>query len=180
MDRLIKKIVKGNRQAQSQFYDIFSPLVMGVCNRYMKDPHLADDVFQEAFIKIFLNISQLKDANAVHGWIKKLTVNVALDHLKAMKFTETIEDSSHELSDQFYSDLIDKLSNDAIMDVINKLPEGYRVVFNLSVIDGYSHKDIANELGIAESTSRSQLVHAKRILKKYLNELGITRYEQVM
>lgn len=154
---------------------------MGVCSRYVKDPHLADDVFQEAFIKIFQNIRQLKDVSAVHGWVKRITVNVALDHLNTLRFSESLEDtSSHELSDQFYSDLLDKLSNEVVIDMINRLPEGYRVVFNLSVIDGYSHKDIAIELGIAESTSRSQLVHAKRMLKKYLNELGITRYEQVI
>ncbi|MEQ8473941.1 MAG: RNA polymerase sigma factor [Marinoscillum sp.] len=180
MDRLIKKIAQGNRRAQSQFYDEFSSLVMGVCLRYTKDSNLADDVFQEAFIKIFQNIDTVKDLSAIHGWVKRITINTALDHLNALRFTDSIDTEGHELSDQFYSELLDKLSNEVVLDAINRLPEGYRIVFNMNVIDGFSHKEIARDLGVTESTSRSQLVHAKRLLKKYLNELGITRYEQVI
>lgn len=153
---------------------------MGVCLRYTRDRDLAEDVFQEAFIKIFQNIGSLKDTGAVHGWVKRIAINTALDHLNALRFVESIENESHELSDQFYAQLLDKLTNEVVLEAINKLPEGYRIVFNMSVIDGYSHKEIAKDLNISESTSRSQLVHAKRLLKKYLNELGITRYEQVI
>lgn len=159
---------------------MFSPLVMGVCIRYVKNREQADDVFQEAFIRIFQNIHQIKDWKSIHGWVKRITVNVALDHLKSIRFDDDLDNLGHELSDQFYSDLIDRLSNEVIIEAINKLPDGYRLVFNLSVVDGYSHKEIAEQLGIGESTSRSQLVHAKRMLKKHLNELGITRYEQVI
>ncbi|HCX22978.1 MAG TPA: hypothetical protein DHN29_13755, partial [Cytophagales bacterium] len=161
MDRLIKQLKKGNRKAQSQFYDMFSPLIMGICVRYVSDRDTADDVFQEAFIRIFQRIGQLEDPKAIRGWIKRITVNVALDHLKTIRFDDDVDDVGHELSDQFYSELIDRLSNEVILDAVNKLPEGYRLVFNLSVMDGFSHKEIANELGISESTSRSQLVCAR-------------------
>lgn len=148
--------------------------------RYMKDRDAAADVFQEAFIKIFKNVHQVNDAAALAGWIKRITVNAALDRLKKIRYDDSLEDHSHELSDQFYSDLLDKLSTEVVLDAIKKLPEGYRVVFNLSVLDGYSHREIAEKLNITESTSRSQLTFAKRVLKRYLNELGITRYEQII
>lgn len=153
---------------------------MGVCHRYMKDPDEAADVFQEAFIKIFKNLHQVRDPLTLGGWIKRLTVNVALDHLKKTRYDHSMDSVGHELSDDFYGDLLDRLSNDAIVEVINRLPSGYRVIFNMNVIDGYSHKEIGEELGITESTSRSQLTHAKRLLRKYLNEIGIKSYEQVV
>lgn len=153
---------------------------MGVCYRYIQNQDEAADVFQEAFIKIFQRLEQVKDAKALAGWIKKTAVNTALDHLKTTRFHSEISDLNHELSDGFYSELLDKMSNEVIIETIGKLPQGYRIIFNLSVIDGYSHKEIAEQLKISESTSRSQLTHAKRLLKKYLNELGITKYEQVI
>lgn len=180
MDRLIKKVIKGNGKAQSQFYDEFSGLVMGICHRYGRNEDEAADIFQEAFVKIFQNIGRIRDLNTIYGWVKKVTVNSAIDHLKSIKFHEEINLENHELSDHYYTDLLDKMSTDVIIEVIDKLPEGYRIVFNLNVIDGFSHKEIAEQLKISESTSRSQLTHAKRLLKKYLNELGITKYEQVI
>lgn len=153
---------------------------MGVCMRYMKDYDLAADVFQEAFIKIFKHIGQIEDENAIHGWIKRVTVNTALDHLKSMRYDESVDIAGQELSDGFYSDLLDKLSNEDILKAIEKLPEGYRIIFNLNVIDGFSHKEIADQQGISEGTSRSQLAHAKKALRKFLYELGITKYERVI
>ncbi|MEP0368866.1 MAG: RNA polymerase sigma factor [Cyclobacteriaceae bacterium] len=180
MDRLIKKVQKGNRKAQSQFYDQFSGMVMGICVRYAKNEDLAADIFQEAFVKIFQKIGQVRDFDAIHGWIKRITVNTAIDHLKSTWPHEELTSQSHELSDQYYSELLDKMSNEAIQKLIDQLPSGYRLVFNMSVIDGFSHKEIAAELGITESTSRSQLTHARKELKKHLNELGITKYEKVI
>ena len=180
VSHLIQEILKGDRRAQGRFYDEFSPLVMGICVRYMKSHEAASDVFQEAFVKIFNNLGKVKNIEAVTGWIKRITVNTALDHLRAIRYDHDISSAGNELSDQFYSDLIDKLSTEVILEAVSNLAEGYRVIFNMSVIDGYSHKEIAQELGISESTSRSQLTHARHVLKRYLNELGITRYEQVI
>lgn len=180
LDRLINKVLKGNRKAQSQFYDEFSGFVMGVCHRYGRNESESADIFQESFVKIFLKIGSLKDVKTIYAWIKRITVNTAIDHLKSIKFHDSLGAESLELSDQYYSDMLDKMSTDVILEVINKLPEGYKIIFNLSVIDGYSHKEIASQLKISESTSRSQLTHAKKVLKRHLNELGITRYEQVI
>ncbi|MFY0607989.1 MAG: RNA polymerase sigma factor [Cyclobacteriaceae bacterium] len=180
MSDLLKKLIKGNQKAQSEFYDCHSSMVMGVCMRYMKDYDLAADVFQDAFMKIFKNIGQVKEEKALVGWIRRVAVNTALDHLKTMRYDESVETVGHELSDGFYSDLLDRLSNEVVLDAIAKLPDGYRVIFNMNVIDGYSHKEIANQLQISEGTSRSQLANAKKALRKLLNELGITKYEQVI
>lgn len=176
----IKKILSGNRRAQSQFYDEYCGLVMGVCSRYMKNDETAADVFQDSFTKIFQSLNQVKDEKALAGWIKKTTVNTALNHLRSIKYHDEINDETLDLSDHYYAEMIDKLSSEAIIEVIDKLPEGYRVIFNLFAIDGFSHKEIANQLGINEGTSRSQLAHARKLLKKHLNELGITRYERVI
>lgn len=146
----------------------------------MNDQELASDVFQEAFVKIFQNLGQLKDEKAIAGWIKKITVNTALNHLRSIKYHDDINDETLDLSDHYYTEMLDKLSSEAIIAVIDRLPEGYRVIFNLFAIDGFSHKEIAKKLGISESTSRSQLTHARKLLKKHLNELGITRYEKVI
>ena len=180
LDRKLTKIISGNRKAQAEFYDEFSPLVMGICLRYVRDKEEASDVFQEAFIKMYQNIHQVRDLNALSGWVRRVTVNTALDHMKSFRYPETVEQEGHELSDQFYSDLLDRLSVEMILELIDRLPEGYRVIFNLHVIDGYSHREISEQLKISESTSRSQLAHARKQLKRQLNDLGITKYERVI
>lgn len=180
LDRRIKDIANGNRQAQNELYDEYSSFVMGICCRYMTNHAEAADVFQEAFIKIFQNIHQVNDSKALGGWIRRIAVNTSLDQLKGARYTEGIEKEGHELSDQFYSDLLDKMSVESILALIEKLPDGYRLIFNLHIVDGYSHKEIAEKLKISESTSRSQLTHARKVLKKQLNDLGITKYEQVI
>ncbi|MEQ8239453.1 MAG: RNA polymerase sigma factor [Cyclobacteriaceae bacterium] len=180
MKSLIQQVIKGKAKAQNEFYDTYSPLVMGVCVRYLGKTDIANDAFQEAFVKIFKSLKHLKDEKAIHGWIKRITVNTALDHIKPNNQNIGLDLTHHELSDDFYCDLIDRMSEESILEVIGKLPEGYQAIFNLHVIDGFSHKEIAEKLNIAESTSRSQLTHAKRILRKYLNEIGITNYEKVI
>lgn len=148
--------------------------------RYLKDPDRAADAFQDAFVKIFNHIEKVRDEKALLGWMKRIAVNTALDHIKMIRYDADIEDKGHELSDQFYGDLLDRLSVEVVLDAVNRLSEGYRIVFNMHVVDGYSHEEIAEQLNISVGTSRSQLFHAKRVLKQYLNELGITRYEQVI
>lgn len=180
LDRKLRKIIKGNRKAQAEFYDEFSPMVMGICLRYHHDSDEASDVFQEVFIKLYQNIQQVRDQKALPGWVRKVTVNTALDHLKTLRYPEAGERESHELSDHFYTELLDRLSIEMILEMIDRLPEGYRVIFNLYVVDGYSHREIGERLQISESTSRSQLTHARKLLKRQLNDLGITKYERVI
>ena len=154
--------------------------MMGICMRYLRNEEEAADAFQEAFIKIFRSIGQVREEKALPGWIRRISINTAVDHLKAIKYNRPIGEDGEEFSDDFYNGLLDKMSSESILEEIDKLPEGYRVVFNLYIVDGYSHKEIADRLQISESTSRSQLTFARRLLKKQLNEMGITRYEKVI
>lgn len=148
--------------------------------RYAKNPDEAEDIFQEVFIKVFQNLRQVSNAEALPGWIKRIAINTALDELKIRKYNWLTPMEGEETEDSRYSAMLDHLSNEAIIKVINDLPEGYRAVFNLHVIDGYSHREIGDKLGISESTSRSQLTYARRLLQQKLRKLGITRYESVV
>ncbi len=147
--------------------------------RYARDQSQAEDIFQEAFIKVYQNLSELQEPNALPGWVKKIAVNTALNYIRPrVDRTDPINDQT-DADDQEYHRLIDHLTNEQLVSIINEMPEGYRFVFNMSVIDGYNHREISDHLGIAESTSRSQLTAAKKLLRQRLKKLGINRYESV-
>lgn len=176
---LIEKCLKRRRKYQEELYHRFSAMVMGVCMRYAKDRSQAEDIFQEAFIKIYERLGELNQPEALPGWIKTIAVYTALNYIRprwdeAEAFTPQVDPE-----DQEYHKLIDRLTNEQLIAIINELPDGYRIVFNMSVIDGYSHREIAEQLSIAESTSRSQLTAAKKLLRERLKKLGINRYESV-
>ncbi|MEQ9299559.1 MAG: sigma-70 family RNA polymerase sigma factor [Cyclobacteriaceae bacterium] len=176
---LIEKCLKRRRKYQEELYHRFSGMVMGICMRYAQDRSQAEDIFQEAFIKVYERLAELKQPEALPGWIRKLTVHTALNYIRPrLNSTELIEDHV-DADDQEYHRMIDSLSNDQLVEMINELPDGYRFVFNMSVIDGYNHREIAEQLDIGESTSRSQLTAAKKLLRERLKKLGINRYESV-
>ncbi len=176
---LIEKCLKRRRKYQEELYGRFSGMVMGVCMRYAQDRSQAEDIFQEAFIKVYERLGELKEPDALPGWIRKVAVYTALNYIRPRVVDAETIAGHMDTDDQEYHRLLDKLSNDQLVIMINELPEGYRFVFNMSVIDGYSHREIANQLGIAESTSRSQLTAAKKLLRDRLKKLGIDRYESV-
>lgn len=173
---LLAACLVGDPNAQRIFFDQFSSTMMGIALRYMKDEQLANDVLQETFIKAFENIHKFKNVGSLEGWLKKITVNTALDHLrkeKKFQFTSEIIDSSNELS--YGENAVTKLQADDLMRIIQSLPDGYRTVFNLYAIEGYSHKEIAEILEITESTSKSQYSRAKSLLRNILEKHGIER-----
>lgn len=176
---LIEKCLKRRRKYQEELYHRFGGMVMGVCMRYAQDRSQAEDIFQEAFIKVYERLGELKQPEALPGWIRKVAVHTALNYIRPrVNSVEPIEEYM-DVDDQEYHRLIDNLSNDQLVEMINEMPSGYRFVFNMSVIDGYNHKEIADQLGIAESTSRSQLTAAKKLLRERLKKLGINRYESI-
>lgn len=180
LQNIIKQSIKGNRKYQSLLYDMFSGMVNGVCRRYAASEEEANDMFQEAFLKVFQNLKKLKDPEALPGWVKRITVNTCLDMLKVEKSKWDIPLDQVQVDDQNYSEMLDKLNVEQLVEVVNELPEGYRIVLNMYVVDGYSHKEIAEHLGIGESTSRSQLTYAKKLLKQKLVKLGVNKYEPVV
>ena len=138
---------------------------MTICRRYAKDQPEAEDMLQDAFIRIFNHIGQFKSAGSFEGWLKKITVNTAIGILQKRKVKiVTISDDQHEMESQDINVLSD-LNAEDLVKLINQLPDGYRMIFNLYVVEGYSHDEIAEMLKIKTATSRSQLSKARAMLK---------------
>jgi RNA polymerase sigma factor (sigma-70 family) len=177
--KLFEQCKRNDSKAQRALYDLFKARLMGLCRRYAKDRDDAQDMLQETFIKIFSRIGQVEKVNGLEGWMKSIAVNTAIDHYNRKKRTMmTSSDEEYDIADSAYELILDNLTDEFLLGVINDLPEGSRIVFNLSVVEGYSHAEIAGLIGISESTSRSQLHYAKQLLKEKLNRIGIKRYEK--
>jgi RNA polymerase sigma-70 factor (ECF subfamily) len=145
--------------------------MMGVCLRYAQDNMEAEDMLQDAFIKVFQYITQFKFEGSFEGWVRRIVVNTAIRHLerKKMSFKE-IDDHSPN-NPQIDAQAYTHLGEDDLLKLISQLPEGYRLVFNLNVIEGYSHDEIADMLNIQAGTSRSQLVKARKMLQNQIMQL---------
>lgn len=170
---LIQKCVERNREGQRELYTLLSPIMYGICLKYMKNKTEADDVFQDAFIILFQKIDQYKFKGSFEGWAKRIFVNEALEVLrkKQHQLYVEIENSieSNPIEDKKESHGI-ALSRDELLKHIQQLPDNYRMVFNLYVFENQSHKAIANKLEIAEGTSKSLLSRAKSVLRARINE----------
>jgi RNA polymerase sigma-70 factor (ECF subfamily) len=169
--QIIEKCSKGNQKAQKAFYNEYIDLLYSTINRYVKDSATVDDLLFQAMMKIFTKLEDFTYINekALVGWLKKIAVNEALMHLRAdfrtlYKIEEISEMDSNNLVEA------DDLNEKDILETIEKLPAGYRTVFLLHVVEGYSHKEIAVQLGIAEGTSRSQFFKARSLLQQKLKK----------
>ena len=168
---LINNCIKGQEKAQKQLYSYSLNQMYGICLRYCKNPEEAKDALQEGYIKVFKNIKQFENKGAIEAWMRKIFVNCSLESIKKNKFhfeTSDIE-SAYDLG--FDSFVIDKISSKEIMNIFEKLALGYKTVLNLYAIEGYSHSEIADILGISEGTSKSQLARARAIFIKEYNKL---------
>ncbi len=168
---LIERCKQHDRHAQGLLYQQFSGKMYSLCCRYVKDKMEAEDVMVMAFSKIFDRIDQYKGEGSFEGWIRKVIVNESLSYLRRNKnmYLETeIEAADREPN---YGDLENALQAEDLLKMINELPAGYRIVFNMYAIDGYSHKEIAQHLGINENTSKSQLSRARAMLRRTLLEM---------
>jgi len=170
---LVEGCLANDAKAQRFLYNKYAGKMMGVCLRYMKNREEAQDILQEGFIKVYQKIGQFKSTGPLGGWIRMVMINTALIQIRNnKKWENTIEVSSaYDLSTDDYT-VLDKLSADELMRIINGLPDGYRTVFNLFVIEGYPHKEIAKMLEVSESTSKTQFRKARLYLKKILEENG--------
>lgn len=146
--------------------------MMGVCLRYVNDRETARDLLQEGFIKVFTSIDSYSGNGSFEGWMRKIFVNSALEYLRKSDVMREATDLEHtaELITPDNS-AISQLSAAELMDLIQELPAGFRMVFNLFAIEGYSHREISEMLGITESTSRSQFTRAKQLLQRRINDL---------
>jgi RNA polymerase sigma factor (sigma-70 family) len=171
-EELIKGCLKRDRHAQQQLFDLHSSKMYGICYRYVRDAMEAEDILITAFAKIFERIAQFKSEGSFEGWIRRIIVNEALTHLRKARTMYLETDLEQADREPDYSQLSDHLEAEDLMNMIQQLPAGYRVVFNMYAIDGYSHKEIAEQLGISENTSKSQLSRARVYLQKMLLESG--------
>ncbi|HSI89782.1 MAG TPA: RNA polymerase sigma factor [Adhaeribacter sp.] len=167
---------KGKPACQEALYRLYGPRMKGICLRYAKTDFEAEDVFQDAFVSVFRNIETFRDGS-FSNWVRRIFVNAAINNYRRNKKHYDHQDSSElEVNDDTSLSGLDELSAREIMDLVNDLPEGYRLVFNLNIVEGYSHKEIGEMLEIAEATSRSQLARAKAILKKKLETVNSCKY----
>jgi RNA polymerase sigma factor (sigma-70 family) len=163
---LIQGCINGNRQMQEFLYKKFSPKMYGVCLRYAGNTEDANDILQEGFIKIFKNIGKFRSEGSFEGWIRRIFVNTSIEHFrKKVKLYNVTEVQENTIEDKEL-DALDLLDAKDIISIVNELSPGYKAVFNMHIIEGYSHKEIAGILGITEGTSKSQLARAKGVLKK--------------
>jgi RNA polymerase sigma-70 factor (ECF subfamily) len=176
-ETLVKECVSGETKAQRLLFDRFAPKMLGVVMRYINDKERAEDVLQDAFIKVFKSIHKFEHSGSLEGWIRRIMVNTALDQIrknkKRQKNVELDDDGFFELKQESNAEEI--LQAESLMKLVQSLPEGYRTVFNLYAIEGYSHKEIAEELGITENTSKSQYSRAKSTLRELLIKYKIER-----
>jgi RNA polymerase sigma-70 factor (ECF subfamily) len=169
--QLIKGCIEGERRAQEALYDRFSRQMMSLCLRYVKDMEEARDLLQEGFILVFTNIDKFRGESTLETWIRKIFVNCALESLRNHDILkETIDIGDNMTLGVVDESTVSQISSAELMDCVRSLPEGFRTVFNLFAVEGYSHKEIGLMLGISESTSRSQYMRARQRLQNMIKE----------
>ncbi len=177
-EEMIAGSLKQDEKAQRALYQSLSGKMLGVVLRYCKNMDEAEDVLQDGFIKVFSKLHTFNFDGVFEGWVRRIIVNTALDHIRKRKndrFHIDVDDIDYLLADQTI--ILESLAAEDLLKVIQKLPTGYQTVFNLFAIEGYSHKEIANQLGITINTSKSQYSRARSFLQKKLEELNITSSE---
>jgi RNA polymerase sigma-70 factor (ECF subfamily) len=164
---LIAGCIAGDRVMQEELYNRFAPKMYAVCLRYANNSDDAQDLLQEGFIKVYKNIHRFRAEGSFEGWIRRVFINSSIEHLrkKSAKLMTVSEKEEGTIEDTDISAL-DSMAEKDIIKLIQELSPGYRTVFNLYVIEGFAHKEIAEQLGISEGTSKSQLARAKSILQK--------------
>lgn len=169
--QLIDDCKKGHPAAQRYLYEQYSRRMMSVCMRYVNNYETAKDLMHDGFIKIFMNIGSFSFEGSFEGWMRRVFVTTSLEFLRKNDVLKESYDISLSFEIQEYSETaIEQLSAKELLEIIASLPSGFRTVFNLYAIEGYSHKEIGEMLGIAESTSRSQFARARTLLQQKMSE----------
>jgi RNA polymerase sigma-70 factor (ECF subfamily) len=160
---LIELAIENNRHAQQRLYSKFSPKMLSVCRQYIKDVHKAEDVMITAFMKVFANLKNFEHKGNFEGWIRRIMINECISYIRVHKKVTFIEEENYV--EERYNNIESQFSVEDIQFLIDSLPDGYKMVFNLYCIEGYKHQEIATMLGINEGTSKSQLYHARKMLQ---------------
>jgi RNA polymerase sigma factor (sigma-70 family) len=175
---LLEGCRRGDRKMQQELYNRFAPKMYGVCLRYASNAEEAEDILQEGFIKIFNKISSYRGEGSFEGWIRRIFVNTAIEHFRKKTYMQPITETEENTVEGKYLSVLDSLAEKDIVRLVQQLSPGYRTVFNMYVVEGYTHKQIADMLGISEGTSKSQLSRAKLILQDLVKTF-IERRKQI-
>lgn len=171
-NELVRACKREDGRAQKAVYERYSPLMLSLCARYVRSLDEAKDVLQDGFVKVFTRIGDYEGKGSFEGWMRRIFVNTALESLRKKNVLSFAEDATElEIQDTFEVNAISKISADEIHRLICSLPVGYRTVFNLYAIEGYSHDEVAEMMNISSVTSRSQFSRARTILRDKMNAL---------
>lgn len=159
---------------QEEMYRRFSPRMYAVCLRYAGNTEEAEDILQEGFIKVFKKLDSYRGDGSFEGWVRRIFVNTAIEHFRRKRYLQPVTEKEENTIEGSYLSVLDELAERDILALVRQLSPGYRTVFNMYVVEGYTHKEIGDIMGISEGTSKSQLSRAKIILqdlvKKFLDE----------
>lgn len=169
--QIIEGCKRGDRDCEYLLYKKYGGKLLTVCRRYARDEMQAEDWFQDGFIRIFKCLHQYKFKGSFEGWMRRVVVTTVLKKFQKKSFKNEFAGIEHLPESSVQPSVFSHLGEEALLALVAKLPDGYRIVFNLFAIEGYSHREIAQELGIEESTSRSQLTKARRLLQQQVISL---------
>ncbi len=179
LDVLIKECKKNKPDAQRKLYEQFSGKMFGVCLRYSKDYTEAEDILQDGFIKVFTKISQFDFKGSFEGWVRRIMVNCALERYRKHNLLYSVSEIREYDTKLAYDDVMSEISCKELLSLIKDLSPQYKMVFNLYAIEGFSHQEIGEKLGISEGTSKSNLSRARAILQEKVKELYSERKQEV-
>lgn len=166
--RLVKGLRAGKPAAQRQLYELYADKMMAICFRYAKNNEEAEDILQEGFIRVFRKIGTFNGTGSLEGWMRKVFQNIAIRQYQKntrLHVVVGLEDMEQELGEEVMDQ---QFAAEELLSMVQRLPDGYRMVFNLFAIEGYSHEEIAQKLDISIGTSKSQLARARKALKKMI------------
>jgi len=171
LNRMWEGCLQNDRKQQEALYRALAPKMLAVCMRYANDRDEAQDILQEGFIKMFNNVHKYRGDGNLEGWIRRIMVHTAISRYRKLKPMVLVEDMAEEGAMSSASQNANNLEVNDLMKLIQQLPQAYRSVFNMYAVEGYSHQEIGNKLGITELLSRTTLYRARNILKEKLSQL---------
>jgi RNA polymerase sigma factor (sigma-70 family) len=174
---ILEGCIAGKRKFQYLLYQKFAPAMLAVCYRYSQDRMEAEDILQEGFLKVFQKITTYRQEGSLEGWIKRIMINHALNRFRKNRQTPFLEDiaeinETEILNENEPANPVEPIPAETLLALIQSLPQGYRLVFNLYVVEDFSHKEIAETLNISENTSKTQLLKARRLLRQKIEDLS--------
>ena len=169
---LIKGCINNDRRMQEELYTRFAPKMYAVCLRYAGNAEEAEDILQEGFIKIFKKLGSFRSEGSFEGWIRRIFVNTSIEHFRRKTYMQPISEQEENTMEGKSLSVLDSLAEKDLIHLVQQLSPGYRTVFNMYVVEGYTHREIGELLGISEGTSKSQLSRAKVILQEMVKKFN--------